>query len=419
MAQIYSAKYLYTGDAPPIVGGALLDVNGKVAAVGTLAELKKAYPGTAVTEYADAVLLPLLINAHTHLELTDFPDWAIQSGETEEPEDFVDWILRLIRVKRSLKKKHYNQSIANGIEQSIASGTGAVGDIMSQHAIRKAYKNSPLRGVLFLETLGRDPGIISRVRQELREILCETKIGKLTLGISPHSPYTISADYLEEIYVKCQKKKLPCTTHLAESSAEVDFIESSAGDLAKKLYPYIGWEYLIPAPASCRPTEYLQQHQGLFAGNLLVHGVQLDTTEIESLANNGMSLVLCPRSNARLKVGKAPIKELRAAGVNLSLGTDSLASNESLSIWDEMAFAHQWFDGAVDAPTLLQMATLQGAQALGLETKMGTLEPGKLSSFQVLRPESVVGESELLDYLVAPGRTAEIQQVYHQGRPQL
>lgn len=415
MARIYSAKYLVPGDAPPIVGGALLDLGGQIAAVGSLSDLKRAHPTVEVIDFADAVLAPLLVNAHTHLELTDFPAWAEQAKETAAPEHFVDWILRLIRVKRTLGKSDYTNSLANGIQLSISAGTGAVGDILSQHASRKAYHGAMLRGVLFLESLGQDPGIINRIKQELRSILAEEQVGEVTLGLSPHSPYTISADYLADIYAKCRRKKLPCSTHLAESPAEVDFIERGAGSIASDLYPFIGWEYLVPKGTGCRPAEYLYQQGGLFSGNLLVHGVQLNTAEIELLAAHKMHLALCPRSNVKLKVGKAPITELLAAGVNLCLGTDSLASNDSLSVWDELAFAHSWFDGAVDAPTLLRMATLGGAKALGLTETLGSLTVGKMAGFQVLQPGMAFAENELYDYLAAPGRTAEVVQVFNQG----
>jgi aminodeoxyfutalosine deaminase len=415
LARIYTAKYLVPADAPPINGGALLDLDGRIAAVGTVAELKRAYPAIEVVDFADAILTPLLVNAHTHLELTDFPRWAEKAGETADPQSFVDWILRLIRVKRTLGKKDYNKSIVNGIQQSIAAGTGAVGDILSQHGCRKAYQGAILHGVLYLESLGHDPGIINKFKLELRSILAEERVGHLRLGLSPHSPYTISSDYLADIFAKCQRQKLSCSTHLAESAAEVDFIEQGSGELASKLYPFIGWEYLVPKATGNRPAEYLQQHSGLFADNLLVHGVQLGSKEIALLAARGMHLALCPRSNARLEIGKAPVAELLAAGVNLCLGTDSMASNDSLSIWDELAFAHNWFKGAVDAPTLFQMATLGGGQALGVSDGLGSLSVGKISGFQVLQPNADFADNELYDYLVAPGRTENIVQIFHQG----
>jgi cytosine/adenosine deaminase-related metal-dependent hydrolase len=415
LARIYTAKYLLPIDAPPLIGGALLEVDGQIAALGPLADLRRANPAVEVVEFADAIIAPLLVNAHTHLELSDFPDWAAAAGETEEPDSFVDWILRLVRIKRTLSRKQYAISMANGIERSIAAGTGAVGDIVSQYPNRKAYLGSSLHGVIYLESLGQDPEIISHIKHDLRSILTEAVVGQLRLGLSPHSPYTISGSYLGDIYSKCQQEGLPCCTHLAESAAEVKFIEQSGGDLATRFYPGIGWEYLVPKASGKRPAKYLQQHGGLFPGNLLVHGVQLNADEIKLLAATQMSLALCPRSNARLKVGKAPVAELQAAGIRLALGTDSLASNDSLSLWDEMAFAHRWFEGALDAPTLLQMATLNGAQVLGVDPQLGSLTTGKLASFQVLQPDSTVVERELLDFLVAPGRTEEIVQVYHQG----
>jgi len=415
LARIYCAEYLVPCDAPPIPGGALLDSDGVIKAVGRRDDVVRANPGVEVVDFPDALLLPMLVNAHTHLELTDFPLWAAEAGEAGEPEDFVDWILRLIRVKRGLGKADYSKSLQHGIQQSIAAGTGAVGDILSQHASRKAYHDSLLHGVLFLESLGQDPEIISRFRQELRAVLAEEQVGQMRLGLSPHSPYTISPEYLHDIFEKCQNQKLPCTTHLAESAAEVEFLVDSRGDLADKLYPFIGWEYLLPEPKKLRPAEYLQRQGGLFPGNLLVHGVQLSPSEIEILAQQRMTLVLCPRSNARLKVGKAPVRELQAAGVSLCLGTDSRASSDSLSIWDELAFAHSWFAGVLDAPTLLRMATINGSAALGLEAQLGSLVVGKMSAFQVLQPSALPKENEIYEFLASPGRSAEVAQVYLQG----
>ena len=391
----------------------------RIAAIGTLNQVKRNYPDVEVVDFADAFLVPLLVNAHTHLELTDFPCWATNAGEGTPPNNFVDWILRLIRVKQKLGEKQYRLSLQNGIDKSIAVGTGAVGDILAHHAVRDLYQNCPLLGSLFLETLGQDPAVICRLRFGLNEALQDEVIGSVELGISPHSPYSISQDYLQSIYRCCQRDKLRCTTHLAESPDEVAFVEQSQGDLASRLYPYIGWESYIPQPSGLRPVEYLRQQGGLFPENLLVHGVYLNDSEIEIIAEKKMWLTLCPRSNAILNVGKAPAGKLHRAGVKLSLGTDSLASCDSLSIWDEMAFAHHWFEGEVDAPTLFAMATRGGAQALGLGNEIGSLEPGKLAGFQILRPQISVTATEIFDYFVSSHCTEDIVQVYHRGQPQL
>ncbi|MDX2494810.1 MAG: amidohydrolase family protein [Desulfuromusa sp.] len=418
MNYIYTAKYLVSSNAPPIEGGALLVHGRRIASVATLKEIKRNNPEAKVVDFQDALLVPLLVNAHTHLELTDFEQWAKLAGEVALPENFVDWILRLIRIKRKLSGKQYQLSLCHGIEQSLASGTGAVGDILAHHSARKLYHSSPLLGSLFLETLGQDPTVVRRLRHELKETLKDDVVGSVKLGVSPHSPYSISKDYLQSVYKNCQQQKIRCTTHLAESPEEVEFVERSNGDLASRLYPQIGWENYLPQPSGLRPVEYLRQQGGLFPENSLVHGVQLNDAEIQLLVEKQMRLVLCPRSNAKLQVGKAPAGKLHRSGVKLALGTDSLASCDSLSVWDEMAFAHHWFGGELDPPTLFNMATLGGAEALGIENEIGSLEAGKLASFQILQPKTAVAIDNVFDYFVSSGCTEDIAQVYHSGKPQ-
>ncbi len=391
---------------------------GRIASIGTLSEVKRHFPDVKVVDFADALLVPLLVNAHTHLELTDFPQWAKQNREGETPKNFVDWILRLIRVKQKLQAGHYQASIKNGMTQSVAAGTGAVGDILAQHAARSVYQGSPLIGSLFLETLGHDPVRVRKIKNGLDEALDDEVAGSVTLAISPHSPYTISRDYLQQIYSFCQQGQLRCSTHLAESAAEVEFIERGCGDLVTRFYPFVGWERFTPDPSRLRPVEYLQQQGGLFPENLLVHGVHLSSSDIEILARKKMFLALCPRSNAKLNVGRAAAGRLFQAGVRLALGTDSLASCDSLSVWDEMAFAHSWFNGELDAPTLFNMATLGGAEALGVENELGSLAIGKAASFQVLRPKTIVAVPDVFDYFISSGCTDDIIHIYHRGQLQ-
>ena len=414
---IYTAKYLVSANAPPVEGGAFVVHGSQIVAVGSLIEMQQSHPGVDVVDFGDAIISPLLVNAHTHLELTDYPDWNRRvTGDGEEPQIFIDWILHLIGIKRTLQEGDYRLSLQHGIEQSLAAGTGAVGDILSQLDLRDLYAASPLNGFAFLETLGHQPQMIAENSGRLHRVLDEKVCGAVAFGVAPHSPYTISADYLSRIFTWCRNNSCRCTTHLAESPAEVQFIEEATGDLVEKLYPHVGWQEYLPQPSGMRPVEYLDKQGGLFSGNLLVHGVQLADDEIRLLADKQMSLVLCPRSNAKLGVGKAPAGKLQHNGVKLALGTDSLASCDSLSIWDEMAFASHWFDGELDAPTLYRMATLSGAEVLGLAEDIGSLEIGKKADFQVLRPGTMPDQGEILDYFVSPGCTDDIVQVYHQGK---
>lgn len=415
MSFIYTAQYLVTANAPPVEGGAFVVHSDQIVAVGSLTEVKRSYPAVEVVDFPEAILTPLLVNGHTHLELTDYPDWN-RDAAREAPSNFVDWILHLIKIKQTLSETDYRLSLQHGIEQSLAAGTGAVGDILSRYGLRDIYDQALLSGLVFLETLGQDPEKIGKISRRLHQALEDKWSGSVTLGASPHSPYTISRDYLTRIYSWCRSNGRHCTTHLAESAEEVQFVEKSCGDLAGRFYPYVGWEEYIPPASGLRPVEYLDRTGGLFPENLLVHGVQLNDTEIATLAEKNMSLVLCPRSNARLNVGRAPAGKLQQAGVKLALGTDSLSSCDSLSIWDEMAFAHRWFGGELDAPTLFRMATLGGAEVLGLEAGIGSLEVGKSASFQVLRSKTTVAVDEIFDFFVSSGCTADIVQVYHLGQ---
>ncbi|HMB16961.1 MAG TPA: amidohydrolase family protein [Pelovirga sp.] len=417
--RIIAARFLVTAGRSPVERGALLCNADRILAVDDLRALKKAHPGIAVTDYDDAVILPLFVNAHTHLELTDYPVWADKNGaQIDKPKSFVDWILQLIQVKKKLDPDSYHHALVNGIAQSAKVGTGVVGDILAHHSARSAYQSAPLAGVVYLETLGQDPAMIRRLKKALHQTLEESFAAEAVLGISPHSPYTISNVYLRHIYDLCKRRGLHCCTHVAESEEELKFTRDSRGAIAERFYQAINWQGFIPPPSGLRPVTYLEKLGGLFPENLLVHGVHLDDKDIDLLARNRMSLALCPRSNERLQVGKAPAGHLLKAGVNLALGTDSLASNDSLSIWDEMHFAAHWFAGELDPPTIFAMATRQGADALGVGDDYGSLSAGKKSSFQIVSaPGGAV--RQLYEYFTSGIATDAIIQIYRDGVPQL
>lgn len=411
---LYRARYLLPIAAGPIEDGALLTAGDRIVAVDRFSALHRA--AAEVVDLGEAIVLPPLVNAHTHLELTHFPRWQEEAGESGRPDSFVDWILQVIRVKRQVATGRFLPSLQEGIRLSLAAGTGAVGDVLSYFPARTAYADAPLQGRLYFETLGRDP---LRNREMLRSIaglLDVGAVGALETGISPHSPYTLAAEYLEEIFAFARRRRLPLATHLAESADEVTFLRDSAGPLAQALYPHVGWGDMIPPPARRSPVSYLAERGGLVTGNLLVHGVQVTPAEVDRLAGSGATVVLCPRSNARLGVGRAPVELYLAQGVPLALGTDSLASCDSLSLWDEIAFARRWFGECLTPRQLLTMATGNGAAALGLGGKMGALAAGRGAHFQILRPPALPSLSDLEEFLCSPGRTPEVEALYLDGR---
>jgi cytosine/adenosine deaminase-related metal-dependent hydrolase len=188
--KLFRARYLLPIATGPCEDGALLVEGGRITAVGRFSELRRA--AAVVVDFGDAILLPPLVNAHTHLELTHFPQWEAKEANAGDPTSFTDWLLRIIRVKRGVTPDLYLPSLQEGIRQSLAAGTGAVGDILSCFPARHGYLQAPLRGRLYLETLGRDPALNSQVLARIVNILEEKRCGHLELGISPHSPYTLS-----------------------------------------------------------------------------------------------------------------------------------------------------------------------------------------------------------------------------------
>ncbi|MDW7644944.1 MAG: amidohydrolase family protein [Desulfuromonadales bacterium] len=416
MVTLYTARFVLPISAPPLEDGAIAVRDGRLLAVGSRPELLAAYPQAQKVDFPDGILLPPLVNAHTHLELTHFPDWARRKGEIATPATFVDWILQVVRVKRGLDPQLYLPSLEDGIRRSLAAGTGAVGDILSWFPARLAYRQAPLFGTLYLETLGRHPEQGRRLLKAVGDMLREGRAGHLMLGLSPHSPYTLSDRYMEEVVDFARRQQAPLSIHLGESVEERTFLDSSGGDLAQVFYPYVGWQQEVPPPAHRTPTAYLYERGGLLPSTMLAHGVQVDEEDVCLLRQNKVTLALCPRSNARLGVGKAPVSLYCQAGVPLVLGTDSLASCDTLSIWDEMAFALDWFEGSLTPAALLVMATADGARALGLEGEMGCLQAGYGAHFQILRPQRLPSAAGLLDFLCQPGRSEEVSSLYLCGR---
>ncbi|MDZ4183642.1 MAG: amidohydrolase family protein [Desulfuromonadales bacterium] len=389
--QLIRARYLLPiAGAPAIEDGALLIVGGRIAAVGSYSTLQDI--DAELIDYGDAVILPPLVNAHCHLELTDFPQWTTACNETTLPTSFVGWIRRLIRVRRFIGADPVPASVTAGIRQLLAAGTGAVGDILTTPGALAPLLASPLYGRIFFETIGLDeerfiPALASALAS------AHSLAYPLSGGLSPHSTYTVSSRHLEQAI----RTGLPLAIHCAESPEESTFLREGRGRIAAELYAAVGWPLPEHAPG-LSPVAWLAAHGALNAQTLLIHGVQVDAGDASIIAASGATVVLCPRSNARLGVGTAPVGLYKKAGVALALGTDSRASNDSLSLWEEIAFARSVYP-ELSPGELLAIATRGGARALGLEQEMGALTVGSGAHFQVLTAANLPPVAELAAWL--------------------
>jgi cytosine/adenosine deaminase-related metal-dependent hydrolase len=314
-------------------------------------------------DLGEGLLLPGLVNAHTHLEL------SFLAGVVPPRGDFVGWLEELVAARPGHDKSLAAQAVERGVEQALASGTALVADITNTGRAQEILKRASLSALSLFEALGQarcDPppaGLSWR-----GSVLAAN-------GVAAHAPYSVPAGRLAEL--KGRAGDLPFCIHVAESRAEVEFLlgEGPEGRRLEQFLLARGVERASLGLKGLAPLAHLRDLGLLDQHTMLVHGVQLDRREVGELARSGASLCICPRSNLGLTGALAPVEDLLAAGVNLALGTDSLASCPDLSPWAEMAVLGRNVPG-LDPEAILHMATAGGAQALGLESHFGRLRPG-------------------------------------------
>jgi cytosine/adenosine deaminase-related metal-dependent hydrolase len=405
--QIYAASYLYPVSSPPLAGGAIAVAEGRIVDAGPLDRLRREY-GAPVREFPGSVIMPGLVNAHTHLELTHFSSWRLRKGIDYSPRTYVDWIIQVIKIRRSLSRTELEHSLREGIRVSLECGTTTIGEIVSDRVLIPYYEGAYIFGRLFLEAIGQDPGRNSTLLGEIEKAMASFAGGRLRPGLSPHAPHTLSSAFLQEVAGLGRDSSLPSVIHLSESREEVAFMHDSSGKIAELLYPFADWGAYLPAPRRTTSTAYLESLGVLNPLTSVVHCVQITPDDAHILKKHGVTVILCPRSNERLAVGKAPAALLKNCGIPLALGTDSLASNDSLSLWDEMRFLRGEFPGLFTPDEVMEMATLGAAKALHLESEAGSLEKGKRGDFLVLTPHGITSPAQLADALIEESRLEEV-----------
>ena len=412
---LYRARYVLPIISSLVEDGAVLVESGLIRAVGYYRDLAETHPEAVLVDFGESVLLPPMVNAHAHLELTAFSDWAAAAGEPLAPQNFVDWILWLVRIRMDVGEDQLKASLEAGLKASLLAGTGAIGDIFTSLNAVEAYLESPLYGQVFAEVLGHDLDLIEARLLSIKSLTVKPPAKNLGWGLSPHATYTLSASATDLVFAFAKEFALRCTIHLAESEPESQFLRDGTGAIADKLFSTAKWDPLLSQPPGCSPVRSLCSEGRLKEGDLIVHGVHVNPADVAMLKQRGCSVALCPRSNAALNVGKAPVTDYLNAGIPLALGTDSLASSDSLSLWDELAFAVEWFAETAEPRDWLEIATLGGAKALGIEKRMGQLAPGQEASFQVVTLPSLPQVDALEETLCASGNDVNVTHLYLAG----
>ena len=387
-------------------GGGLPLIRGVLLPSAELADLRKSF-AAPVEEYPDCILMPGLVNAHTHLELTHFPAWRLRHGLHYSPRSYVDWIIQVIKVKRTLSMAELSASLLEGLKISMQSGTTMVGDFLNDRRLLPFYENAAISGRIYLEFIGQDPSRYAHLLAGVDEDLFQLPSPFLP-GIAPHAPFTVSKQLLQSLLETARHKGLPLAMHLAESAAESDFFRDTSGGIAADLYPFVGWHDYLPSPQQLTPTGWLADAKALDEDFLAVHGVHLEQADLEKLKAAGCAVVLLPRSNENLAVGRAPAAALLQAGIPLALGTDSLASSDSLSLWDEMRFLLDVFPQLFAPVDAVRMATINGARAIKRDVDAGSLEPGKQADFLVVQPVNLPDAARIYEQLLDHARVVGV-----------
>jgi aminodeoxyfutalosine deaminase len=405
--EIFAASYLLPVTSPALAGGAIAVADGRIVDCGPLERLRREYP-VEVREFPGCVIMPGLVNAHSHLELTHFPSWKLRKGIDYSPRTYVDWVIQVVKIRRALTRRELEHSVMEGIRVSLECGTTTIGEIVTDRSLIPLYESVPIGGRLYIEAIGQEPVIDDSLMNCIKNTVSHCCSGNMKVGISPHAPHTLSPHMLRELAALAAGHSIPCSIHLSESREEVSFMHDSTGKIAEILYPFAGWETFLPAPRRATSASYLDGLGALNPNTSVIHCVHVTPDDVHILKRTGVTAVLCPRSNERLAVGKAPAALLRKCGIPLALGTDSLASNDSLSLWDEMRFLINEFPTVFSPEDALEMATIGSARALHLDRDVGSLEKGKRADFLVVQPSRCVSNGQLAEVLIEESRVGEV-----------
>lgn len=392
----YTARWVLPLGGPPIADAAVLtDEHGRIAAVGPARNV----PAPAhVEEHAlgpDSALLPGLINAHTHLELTGLDAAAPES-------DFPAWIRRIIAAKMERGAADVLAAARQGVRDGWAQGVTTVADTGDSGAVLAALAELGGSGICYHEVFGPHPD--SAEAQFSAWVRRMDELARLTtprvrLGASPHAPYSVSGPLYRRVAAWAGERNLPIAVHLAESEAE-SLLLRGGGGFAQ------AWKGRgIPHPdTGATPVEWLDQHGVLGPRTLCIHMVRATPEDLGTVAERRSAIAHCPRSNRRHGHGDAPLAAFLAKGIPVGVGTDSVASVSPLDLIAEARSARAL--GQLTAGQALELITVSAARALGLDGEIGTLAPGKWADLVAFDLGGPVDATELADTLLSRGGSA-------------
>ena len=387
---VYRASWLLPVVSDPIANGWVAIEDGRVAGAGVS-------DAPDAIDLGDAIILPALVNAHTHLEL------SYLRGAVPPADRFLDWIGQIVAARRRLVEPDdatVLEPARGAIQEARASGTGLVGDITNTLVTVPLLREASVPARVFYELLGFRPGdpvgLVRDARARVNGLSDES--GGVRVSLAAHAPYSVSPSLFEAIRDDLNAHHGDVSSvHVAESADEVEFMTRGTGGCRTLLASRGAWNDAW-RPPGVSPAMYLADFGFLDSRVLAVHAIQCDGEDLSRLATLGTTIVSCPRSSRHVGVGDPPLEAFYAMGVSVAFGTDSLASVADLNMFGELAAARR-LAPRVPARHLVESATRCGAQALGFGEQFGSIEEGKRAALIAVRLPEHVGDVE--EYLVS------------------
>jgi 5-methylthioadenosine/S-adenosylhomocysteine deaminase len=382
----------------------LIAADGRIAAAGAEQDVP-APPGVA-TERFPGVLLPGLVNAHTHLELTGLDGQA-------QAADFPAWIREVIALKAARTPADFLAAARRGLRDCWAGGVTTVADTGDSGAVIQAMAEADGSGIAYYEVFGPAPeqaeGALAAAVRRLDQ-LREFSGPRVRLGLSPHAPYSVSGALYAGVASLARALELPLAVHVAESRDETLLLQDGSGGFgdqwrARGIAP--------PAPPGATPVQWLDRHGVLGPSTLCIHAVSAGPADLDLLVRRRASVAHCPRSNRRHGHGDAPLGAMLQRAIPVGAGTDSVASVAPLDLLADLAAARAL--AGLTAEAALELATVGAARALGLEGEVGSLTPGKWGDVAAVDLPGPVDAGRLADTLLSR-RAGDVRATFVAGR---
>jgi cytosine/adenosine deaminase-related metal-dependent hydrolase len=398
---LLTAAWLAPISGPLVRDGAVVFENGRIAAVGNAARLRNLHPQAKIHDASSSIILPGLINAHTHLELSD-----CRCGPP--PTDgFAGWLVGMLqrtRITPEEMEQAVTLAVTTGAQQCRRFGVTTVGDISRQCRLtRSLLKNHPLRVVSYgeVQAMAQRRGLL----EERVTIAADQSAAgpRLRVGITPHAPYSVEPQGYRRCLEIAANQRLPLATHLAETADEATFLADHRGPLRDLWDAWLTWDDSVPCFAG-GPIRYAQSLGLLDYPTLLAHVNYCDDNEMAILVSGKASVVYCPRTHAYFAHPPHRWRQMLQRGINVAVGTDSCASSPDLNLVDELRLLHR-LAPEVTPKELWELITMRAAIALEAQSNIGSLQPGKLAD-AVIFP--VTSNDPLREILESPLQPKEV-----------